>query len=212
MLSAWEIAIKLLDVWIFFFEAIKNFGHALNIYTSLALSALWGSYSRGICWGNEIVLKVSQYVYVTKLYFQIRKFKRTLLPRHHACMIRKDISFYYHMMTSSNGNIFRVTGPLCGGFTGHRWIPLTKASDEELWYFLWSVYAWINGCANNREAGELRRYRPHNDVTVMSSIHLREQTGLAYPCCALCEKLFFVLHIFQMTLKLLLFKYVFACL
>ena len=33
------------------------------------------------------------------------------------------------MMTSSNGNIFRVTGPLCGEFTGHRWIPLTKASD-----------------------------------------------------------------------------------
>ena len=28
------------------------------------------------------------------------------------------------MMTSSNGNIFRVTGPLCGEFTSHRWIPL----------------------------------------------------------------------------------------
>ena len=27
------------------------------------------------------------------------------------------------MMTSSNGNIFRVTGPLCGEFTGPRWIP-----------------------------------------------------------------------------------------
>ena len=39
------------------------------------------------------------------------------------------------MMTSSNGNIFRVTGPLCGEFTGHRWIPLTKASDVELWCF-----------------------------------------------------------------------------
>ena len=25
-----------------------------------------------------------------------------------------------YMMTSSNGNIFRVTGPLCGEFTGHR--------------------------------------------------------------------------------------------
>ena len=36
------------------------------------------------------------------------------------------------MMTSSNGNIFRVTGPLCGDFTGHRWIPLTKAGDVEL--------------------------------------------------------------------------------
>ena len=27
------------------------------------------------------------------------------------------------MMTSSNGNFFRVTGPLCGEFIGHRWIP-----------------------------------------------------------------------------------------
>ena len=27
------------------------------------------------------------------------------------------------MMTSSNGNIFRVTGPLRREFTGHRWIP-----------------------------------------------------------------------------------------
>ena len=43
------------------------------------------------------------------------------------------------MMTSSNGNIFRVTGHLCGEFTGPRWIPLTKASDAELWYFLWSA-------------------------------------------------------------------------
>ena len=31
-----------------------------------------------------------------------------------------------YMMTSSNGNIFRVTGHLCGEFTGLRWIPRTK--------------------------------------------------------------------------------------
>ena len=43
------------------------------------------------------------------------------------------------MMTSSNGNIFRVAGPLCGEFTGNRWIPHTKASDAEVWCFLWSV-------------------------------------------------------------------------
>ena len=43
------------------------------------------------------------------------------------------------MMTSSNGSIFRVTGPLCGEFTGPRWIPHTKASDAELWCFLWST-------------------------------------------------------------------------
>ena len=35
------------------------------------------------------------------------------------------------MMTSSNGNIFWITGLLCGEFTCNRWIPLIKASDAE---------------------------------------------------------------------------------
>ena len=35
------------------------------------------------------------------------------------------------------GNIFRVNGHLSGEFTGPRWIPRTKASDAELWCFLW---------------------------------------------------------------------------
>ena len=61
-----------------------------------------------------------------------------------------------HMMTSSNGNIFRVTGPLCGEFTGDRWIPLTKASDV----------------VNNREAGDLRRHRTHYDVIAMKDYWL----------------------------------------
>ena len=47
--------------------------------------------------------------------------------------------YIYFMMTSSNGNIFRVTGPLCGEFTSHRWIPRNKTSHAELWYFLWSA-------------------------------------------------------------------------
>ena len=45
----------------------------------------------------------------------------------------------YSMMTSSNGNISRVTGLLCGEFIGHRWIPHTRASNEGLWRFLWSA-------------------------------------------------------------------------
>ena len=39
------------------------------------------------------------------------------------------------MMTLSNGNIFRVTGHLCGKIVGPRWIPRTKASDAGLWFF-----------------------------------------------------------------------------
>ena len=71
------------------------------------------------------------------------------------------------MMTSSNGNVFRVTGPLCGEFTGHRWIPIIKASDAELWCFF--ICARRNSWINNREAGDLRRHRVHYDVTVMIS-------------------------------------------
>ena len=51
----------------------------------------------------------------------------------------KDGISRLNMMTSSNGNIFRVTGLLCGEFTGYRWIPLTKAIDAEHWCFLWSA-------------------------------------------------------------------------
>ena len=51
----------------------------------------------------------------------------------------RDEKSHAFMMTSSNGNIFRVTGHLYGEFTGPRWIPRTKASDAELWYFLWSA-------------------------------------------------------------------------
>ena len=58
--------------------------------------------------------------------------------------------------------IFSALLALCG----HRWIALTKASDVELWCFLWSA-PWINGWVNNREAGYLRRDRAHYDVIVM---------------------------------------------
>ena len=72
------------------------------------------------------------------------------------------------MMTSSNGNISRFTGLLCGEFTGHWWISRTKASDGELWCFLWSA-PWINGWVNNRGAGDSRRHRAHYAGTVSMS-------------------------------------------
>ena len=49
------------------------------------------------------------------------------------CRITGSVyAFPTYMMISSNGNKIRVTGLLRGEFTGHRWIPLTKASDGEL--------------------------------------------------------------------------------
>ena len=43
------------------------------------------------------------------------------------------------MMSSSNGNIFRVTGPFWVQSTGHQGIFLSKACEAELWCFLWSA-------------------------------------------------------------------------
>ena len=66
----------------------------------------------------------------------------------------EDRHFYMH---------FRELA-LCAG--NHRWIPLTKARDAELWCFPWST-PWINGWVNNGEADDLRRLRGHHDVIGM---------------------------------------------
>ena len=69
------------------------------------------------------------------------------------------------MMTSWNGNIFRVTG-LCEGDPP---VPLTKANDADLWWFFFFICAWTNGWANNRDAGDMRRHWGQYDVTVMET-------------------------------------------
>ena len=73
------------------------------------------------------------------------------------------------MMTSSNGNIFRVTGHLCGEFIGEfidpRWIPHKGQWRGTLMFSL--ICVWINGWVNNGEAGDLRRYRAHYEAPVM---------------------------------------------
>ena len=70
------------------------------------------------------------------------------------------------MMTSSNGNIFRVTGIL--------WIHRSPENSPHKgqWrgaLMLSLICAWINGWVNNNEAGDLRRHRAHYDVIVTNS-------------------------------------------
>ena len=64
-----------------------------------------------------------------------------------------EIEPHNRMLTSWNGNIFRVTGNLWGELTCHRWIPRTKASDAELWCFLWSALACLNERLNKQSWG-----------------------------------------------------------
>ena len=57
---------------------------------------------------------------------------------YHCVANGNSIMFQFGMMTSSNGNIFRVAGLLSREFTGDQWIP-RKASDVQLWCFIWSA-------------------------------------------------------------------------
>ena len=56
--------------------------------------------------------------------------------------------------------------PFVREFTGHRWIPLTKASDAGALMFS-LIRAWPNVWVNNRDTGDLTCHRTHNDVTSM---------------------------------------------
>ena len=74
------------------------------------------------------------------------------------------------MMTSSNGNIFRVPGPLLGN------LPVTgEFTYKGQWHgaLMFSlICVWTNDWANNRDASDLIRQCAHCDVTGMVNLSL----------------------------------------
>ena len=80
--------------------------------------------------------------------------------------------FPVFIMTSSNGNMFRVTG-FCAGNSpvteGIHWSlvnsPHTDQWRRALMFSL--ICAWTSGWVNNQDAGDLRHHHTHYDVTVM---------------------------------------------
>ena len=108
------------------------------------------------------------------------------------------------MMTSWNGNTFRVTGHLCGKLTGHRWIPeqrpVTRSFDvlfdqrlnkrlSKQWRGWWfetpsgSLWRHCNAVSRND-----RKYKYTLMATVTESPLLKNSVwtnglGLLYICC-----------------------------
>ena len=68
----------------------------------------------------------------------VHMYGKKITSRQHSTLCMISVEVLYRLW-NHDGNIFRVTGSLCGEFTGLRWIPNTKASDAELWCFLWSA-------------------------------------------------------------------------
>ena len=71
----------------------------------------------------------------------------------------------YNMMTSSNGNIFRVTGHLDGAFTGLRWIPRRPVTQSFYVFFDLHPNKWLSKQLWGRW---FKTHSPHYDVTVMN--------------------------------------------
>ena len=72
--------------------------------------------------------------------------QRQLVPKPvtpcNLCML---IQCWPIMMTSSNGNRFRITGPLLWESTGHRRIPLKRPVTRRLILMFSLICAWTNG-------------------------------------------------------------------
>ena len=56
-------------------------------------------------------------------------------------------------MTSYKGNVFWITGPLCGEFAGHQWIPLIKNINAGRWCFPFML-AGLNKLLNKHLRGQ----------------------------------------------------------
>ena len=73
------------------------------------------------------------------------------------------------MMTSTNGNIFRVTSLLSGEFIGHRWIPLTYRPVTR------SFDVFFDLRLNKRSSKQSRHHHAHYDVTYLISASVADR-------------------------------------
>ena len=104
----------------------------------------------------------NEYKYIYSIYQDL-----TIQPQQSKSLRNKTSLYAYFMITSSNGNIFRVTGPLCGEFTGRSPVNSPHKSQWRGALMFSLICAWTNDRVNNRDAGNLRRHRPHYDVIVI---------------------------------------------
>ena len=76
-----------------------------------------GGHFVGWGWGCGRVIQMTVICQRMVILFQLCTGMIDITPTFH---LIPNTSHLEHMMTSSNGNIFPVTGPLCGEFTGLR--------------------------------------------------------------------------------------------
>ena len=137
----------------------------------MANSAVYVAYHKAGVLQNIFGLALKSREYVTRLIKKSRwiqeclSFSRKFQPWVSTVINWHMSSDYGPVVMSSNENVFRVTGLLCGEFTGHRWRPVTRSFD------IFFDLRLNRRLSKNREDGDLKRHRGHYEVSVMI-IHL----------------------------------------
>ena len=132
--------------WVIKFKGLSGDSGQRGPYSPCPVmeAVLWYHWrNESMAWETDILLFYHLCDYYC--YSQCKPFEVFNMVKHHAAMSCLGWGTTWRhmvmvmMMKSSNGNIFCVTGHWCGEFTAQWWIPRTKASVAELWWFLWSV-------------------------------------------------------------------------
>ena len=110
----------------------KNLGSKLNCWVEFEL---WGGWF-AMKWKMHVVsIYTAQNWIASFIFFLISYYGGNLGDQKPGTFSIYGWETSRSMKTSSNGNISRVTGHLCGEFTGPRWIPRTKAMIRSFYVF-----------------------------------------------------------------------------
>ena len=145
---------------------IFGFESAIPVWCSVQKHSISKRYatSHHQFWSRDPIVKTSCYIWKHVLHYWpfVNGIQQWPVDSHHKGQVGLSFSAFFavspsnlldisykpfvnNINTSHNLSIkmylliFCVIGHLCGEFTRHWWIPRTKASEAELWCFLWST-------------------------------------------------------------------------
>ena len=132
----------------------------LNIFnmTQPAVLLKCSVYDQGSFWVWAEPSSLIDWVYKQEWSLHMQAVSVTISP-----WWRHQMETFSALMALCAGN-----SPVTGEFPAQR--PVTRSFD------VFSIWDWMNGWVNNREAGDLRPHRAHYDVTVMKqewSLHMQ---------------------------------------
>ena len=84
-----------------------------------------------------IIVETGYHFRVSRKWHHTSKWLTHVILRHITTLLVWPTSVVLSAWWRQQMEAFSASLAFCGEFTGHRWIPCTKVSDTELWYFLW---------------------------------------------------------------------------